>query len=110
MKHDLIYDDFKNYEEIWRGKKSFDNDFTHFDKYSFSHRFKFDNGYGASVVKHYGSYGFEQDLFELAVLRYNENGEVNLCYDTPITDDVIGYLSNDEVLELLNKIKELKGE
>lgn len=31
----------------------------------------------------------------------------DLCYDTPITDDVIGYLTDQEVDELLNKIKAL---
>ena len=35
------------------------------------YRFKFDNKYGASVVKHSGSYGHEQDLWELAVIWYS---------------------------------------
>ena len=67
--------------------------------------FKFPNGYGASVIKHSGSYGNENDLFELGVIMYDENGEWELCYTTTITNDVIGYLNNDEVLELLEKIK-----
>jgi hypothetical protein len=33
----------------------------------------------------------------------------NLCYDTPITSDVEGYLSEDEVTELLKQIQELKS-
>ena len=32
----------------------------------------------------------------------------DLTYSTPITDDVIGYLTNAEVLELLEKIKKLE--
>lgn len=108
MKHDLIYDDFKKYEDIYEGKEEFDNSFKYFNNDSFSHRFKFDNDYGASVVKHFGSYGYEEDLFELAVLKYNKNGESHLCYDTEITNDVEGYLTNDDVLKLLNKIKQLK--
>lgn len=40
--------------------------------------------------------------YELAVLK---NGHV--CYDTPITHDVIGYLTADEVGEILEKIEAL---
>lgn len=67
--------------------------------------FKFPNGYGASIIKHCESYGGEDDLFELAVILYDENGEWDLCYTTDITDDVIGYLNNNDVLELLERIK-----
>lgn len=70
--------------------------------------FKFKNNYGASVVKHYGSYGFENDKFELAVIYWDDK-DFNLTYNTPITDDVIGYLTNEQVMEYLYKIKELEG-
>ena len=69
--------------------------------------FIFDNGYGASVVKHRGSYGFEEDLWELAVIEYLDNESRRICYDTDITDDVLGYLRDDEVVEILQRIKEL---
>ena len=46
----------------------------------------FDNGYGASVIKSPYSYGGNQDLYELAVIKDDA-----ICYDTPITDDVLGY-------------------
>ena len=64
--------------------------------------YEFDNGYGASVIMHQGSYGFSKGLWELAVLH---NG--SLCYDTPITNDVIGHLNEEEVNNYLNLIKEL---
>ena len=64
--------------------------------------YEFDNGYGASVIRHQGSYGYAQGKWELAVL---EGGE--LCYTSPITDDVIGHLSEDEVELILKQIEEL---
>lgn len=70
--------------------------------------FKFPNGYGASVIKNPGSYGNHRDLWELGVLYFVDDEEWHLCYDTEITDDVIGYLSDDKVCELLAKIKELE--
>lgn len=54
-----------------------------------------------------GSFGFEDDLFELAVLYFDEEGNSHLSYSTEITDDVIGHLSNEEVMNYLYKIKEL---
>lgn len=66
--------------------------------------FEFDNKYGASVIKCDYSYGGSEGLFELAVL-YDDD----LCYSTPITDDVIGYLTEDEVSALLDSIERLKG-
>ena len=67
----------------------------------------FDNGYGASIVCHDMSYGGplvegERNLYELAVLHNDE-----LCYDTPITDDVLGWQTIEEINEILKKIKEL---
>lgn len=64
--------------------------------------YKFPNGYGASVIKHKGSYGYSKGLWELAVL---ESGE--LCYDTEITNDVIGHLNDPEVDALLRRIQQL---
>ena len=65
-------------------------------------RINFDNGYGASVIKSPYSYGGNQGLYELAVIKDNA-----ICYDTPITDDVIGYLTEDEVTKYLGQIQNL---
>ena len=66
--------------------------------------YKFPNGYGASVIRHKGSYGFKSGLWELAVL--DSSGD--LCYSTPITNDVIGYLTDEEVILKLNEIRGLQ--
>ena len=70
------------------------------------YRTKYANGYGASIVKHPGSYGFEDDLWELAVIKW-ENDDCHLTYDTSITQDVEGYLTDGDVLELCKRIKSL---
>ena len=65
--------------------------------------YKFDNGYGASVVKNDFSYGGKSGLYEVAVL--DKEGE--LCYDTPITSNVIGHLNMSEVDKILVNISHL---
>ena len=66
-------------------------------------RIQFKNGYGASVVKTDFSYGGDKGLYELAVL--DNGGEI--CYDTPITNDVIGYLREIDVTDVMEKIQQL---
>ena len=68
--------------------------------------FRFDNGYGASVIRHNFSYGGREGLFELAVIKFYCE-DWSLCYDTPITDDVLGRLTGQEVLQTLDQIAAL---
>ena len=80
---------------------------------------EFDNGYGVSVVRCKNSMGspFAVDLFaneeystytnndnewELAVLK---NGAI--CYNTHITDDVMGYLLEEDVTRVMIQVQEL---
>jgi hypothetical protein len=64
---------------------------------------KFDNGYGASVVCTPYTYGGKEGLYELAVL----DNDGHLTYESPITNDVLGYLSKEDVTEILIKIQQL---
>lgn len=64
---------------------------------------RFPNGYGASIIRHRGSYGGGDGLFEVGVL--GQDG--TLTYATPITDDVIGYLTPQGVADLLARIAAL---
>jgi hypothetical protein len=71
--------------------------------------YRFANGYGASVVRFPGSYGYEKGLWELAVIRFNSEDiyDWRINYKTPITKDVIGYLDNLRVNALLEQIEAL---
>lgn len=62
---------------------------------------QFDNGYGASVID--DGYGREDGLYELAVL----DAKGHIVYDTPITRDVLGWLTADEVKDVLADIQTL---
>ena len=67
------------------------------------YKFRAENGYGASIVRHDFSYGGKDGLWELAVL--DKTGD--LCYTTHITEDVLGYLTEEEVNNTLLQIEQL---
>ena len=66
-------------------------------------------GYGASVIKSYGSYGYGKDLWELALLSNRDGDEKwNLEYTELVGDDVLGYLTDEQVNKVLKYISEGK--
>ena len=67
-------------------------------------KYRFSNNYGASLIYSPGSYGLE-----LAVLDFSVNPEGELEYGTSITDDVLGHLTWEQVVEALIKIKQLSS-
>jgi hypothetical protein len=71
-------------------------------EYGIVSRTQFDNGYEVSVVKSPHSYGGDKGLYELAIFK---DGEI--CYDTPITDDVIGYLRPEDVTDVMERVEKL---
>lgn len=98
--------------------------------------YRFSNGYGASIIRikldgledeigliaaflpihtfgkdgAYLTYTRNENEWELAVIKFKgeENDDYELCYDTPITNDVIPYLTEEKIEEVLQKIKKLK--
>lgn len=66
-------------------------------------KLRFPNGYGASIIRHDGSYGGREGFFELAVL--SPDGELD--YTTPITSDVEGWLTPEAVRDLCVRIAAL---
>ncbi len=70
--------------------------------------FKFPNDYGASVIKTRYSYGYKQDLWEMGLIFFVGDGDRDwhLTYERDFEDDVKGYLTDEEVNRLLEKIIE----
>ena len=71
---------------------------------------QFSNGYGASIVQGtygasivQGTYGGSEGLYELAV--FGKDGSIT--YDTPVTHDVEGHLTPEDVTRLLEQIEKL---
>lgn len=59
-------------------------------------KIEFENGYGVSVIEtHWG----------LKDVRVMHDGK--LCYDTPITSDAMGHLTDTEVMEIIEQVKQL---
>lgn len=76
--------------------------------------FRFPNGYGASVVKSFGSIGYMSNMWELSVIIFDKpnilgSGSYRLAYPYSIVKNngVLGPLTDDDVKEYLRKIKEL---
>lgn len=79
--------------------------------------FRFENDYGASVLKGHGTYGYDDDKWELALLQfrsYNADDYLlapfqGLLESSPnmLNDSVIGYLSDAEVRKYLKLIQDM---
>lgn len=61
-----------------------------------------------SVVRFPGSYGFAEDLYEVAVIKVSDDEDgFELCYDTPITDDVLGHRDERDVEIIMEEVAAL---
>lgn len=65
-------------------------------------RMDFANGYGVSVVNGEGAY-CDEGQYEVAILY-----DGLLAYDTPITNDVIGYCTVRKVTNIMKRVQALK--
>ena len=69
------------------------------------------NGYGASIIT--DTFLFEgsnyEDSFEVAIIKFTDLDHIHfdLDYSTEITDDVILYLTEDEVSDILDRVDTL---
>lgn len=60
----------------------------------------FSNGYGVSVLLGLAFYSNGVDTYEVAILK---DGDV--CYETPITDDVLSNQTEEEVTEVMERLQ-----
>lgn len=68
----------------------------------------YDNNYGVSVVRGPYTFGGNIGLYELAIIYMApEDKESRICYDTPITNDVMGYLTPEDVTKIMKQVSEL---
>lgn len=62
------------------------------------------NDMEVSVIRSSMSYGGDEGLFELAMLRNDK-----CIYDTPITNDIRGWLEVEDVLDILEDVQRIYG-
>jgi len=64
----------------------------------------FPNGYGLSVVNYRafggGSYTSSKDDWEVAII-YGDKDRWEITYNTPITNDVLGYQTKEDINKLI---------
>lgn len=62
----------------------------------------FANGYGVSIINHDYAY-CDENTYELAVLKNNK-----LYYKTPITNDVLGHQTKEQINEVMKEAQSYK--
>ena len=67
--------------------------------------FRFPNDYGISLVCHSFSYGNDDNEFEIAIINYDseDNDDCDIFYTTKLTQDVLGYQSKEDVIDVIQK-------
>lgn len=66
----------------------------------------FENGYGVSILFGDMFYSNGVNTYEVAIIKGNED-DWDFAFDTPIADDVLGYLSMNEVQEVIKRVENL---
>jgi hypothetical protein len=68
----------------------------------------FPNHYGISVIRGPYTYGGKKGLYEIAVLRMTPEMKYSeICYDTSVSNDVVGNLTPEGVTEYMKLIQKL---
>ena len=67
--------------------------------------YRFENSYGASVIKTCYSDGGKLGLWELAMIFWKNDEKYNLYYCDIVENGVLGYLNEEDIDPILEKIK-----
>lgn len=67
-------------------------------------RMFFGNGFGVSIIRGHYTYGGEEGLYELAII--SDDG---LQYNTAMTEDVLGYLTEKEIEQIVYSVQCLEN-
>lgn len=117
--YEVLYKTFEN-DFFWNGKdKNFnlqiDDDLKKYimvrreKVHGIQYIFAFNNNFGLSVIKAPCTYGYDEDMWECAMLQYLENLYKYELYYCKLTNfDVLGYMSDERVNRLLRQVKEWK--
>lgn len=62
------------------------------------YRVFFTNGFGVSFIRGTYTYGGSEDLWEVGILEETDSGGHELTTETPITDDVLGWQQDADVV------------
>ena len=65
---------------------------------------EFKNGYSVSVLFGDQFYSNGIDTYEVAIIKDN-----HVCFDTPLTDNVLAYQNENEVTEIMRKVQEFNN-
>lgn len=73
--------------------------------------YRFPNGLGASVIRGEFTYGHDEGLWELGVIKFDGDG-YKLIYPKEVCpdEDVVGWLTDEQVDDKLVQIANLHGE
>lgn len=71
-------------------------------KQKIQHIYEFPNGYGASVIG--WKYSNEKNEYEIGVIRFFDDNNYYLVYNTPVTEDVIIGVPFGDLDKYLEKI------
>ena len=92
---------WEDQENRWEQIKKQDR--TIYDEPGVQYVIKFkDSRYSVSIVKNYGSYGYEKDLWEIGLL-HGDTFSNRIMNDFELPDGVIGWLTDEDVLEWIEK-------
>jgi hypothetical protein len=63
----------------------------------------FENGFGVSIIPE-----ADNIHYEIAILRHKSRSHSYLCYDSGLTDDVLRWLTVDQVHSVIARARNLK--